>query len=211
MKWKFPFFRQVVLSQVPLDKPLKTDHLWLPPLLPLAQMTELFSLQAPLFEMWPAKIHLRPLLTWPLWANRTTFVHTNWGPHPSSATSFNSVHFVKIWGVQRQWLHRGQVMMQSGYFTVLVLVKFCLKQGQSVHYVDARVQPKAQRNSSWFWRQNSELEDPQLAWRCLLQSPFFLRPCPKSQDCTCVCLVMNSAFFPHSICLCSRTTMRCAH
>lgn len=48
-----PVLLLLFLSLVPPDKHLKYDHLLLPPLLPWVKITELFSLQDPLLEMWP--------------------------------------------------------------------------------------------------------------------------------------------------------------
>lgn len=100
---------------VPPDKPLKSDPFLLPPLLPWVKMTELISLQVPLFEMWPAEIHPPPLCSpdrfQPEWQTDLPLSTQPGHSYLRSATSFNLVRVLMSSGTETPFL-RGQVIMQ---------------------------------------------------------------------------------------------------
>lgn len=88
-------------------------------LLPWVKMTELISLQVPLFEMWPAEIHPPPLCSpdrfRPEWQTDLPLSTQPGHSYLRSATSFNLVRVLMSSGTGTPFL-RGQVIMQWVYF-----------------------------------------------------------------------------------------------
>lgn len=105
-----PVLLLLFLSLVPPDKHLKYDHLLLPPLLPWVKITELFSLQDPLLEMWPVRYTLQSR------AHMTAFrpesqtdLPLSIEPgesYPMSATSSSLVRYVMPLGAEETSLER---------------------------------------------------------------------------------------------------------